>query len=259
MYQAAGLQAEGLDLARFDAITLFRLLRLIYRLRIQLVHWNFYHPLNGYLWALTVLAPWVEHWFTDHISRAVPISHPASGMKKAVKGMLLRRYSKVLCVSQFVLDCLKTEGTWANLSRCVHIINTDRFIPDQVQRSCIRNKTNAEDLFVVLAVAYLIRPKGIDVAIRALTELPEHIVLWVIGDGTESQRPIGVDQRVVVDKQGPLLWRSAKCGTLHASGGLSRVPFPVGRGRWAGGPRGAGMRATGDCERRWRNTGIPGG
>lgn len=188
MYRTAGLQVEGLDLSRFDLGTLYRLVRLIYGLKIQLVHWNFYRPLNGYLAALTILTPWTRHWITDHNSRLLPIRHTGKLAKKLIKKLLLRRYSKVLCVSQFVLECLETEGTWSNLSRCVHIINTDRFLPSSLQRSCLRNKANAEELFVVLAVAHLIRPKGIDVAIRALRDLPEHVVLWVIGDGEDSQR-----------------------------------------------------------------------
>jgi glycosyltransferase involved in cell wall biosynthesis len=36
-----------------------------------------------------------------------------------------------------------------------------------------------------LVVAHLIREKGVDVAIRALTHLPANTVLWVVGDGPE--------------------------------------------------------------------------
>jgi hypothetical protein len=69
-YAREGLEVEAMDLARFDLRALRRLFGLIERHRIEVVHWTFYHPLfNGYLWALAVLKPRVEHYFTDHISR----------------------------------------------------------------------------------------------------------------------------------------------------------------------------------------------
>ena len=44
---------------------------------------------------------------------------------------------------------------------------------------------NADNEFVALTVAYLIRDKGIDVAVRALDALPADVVLWIVGDGPE--------------------------------------------------------------------------
>ncbi len=40
--------------------------------------------------------------------------------------------------------------------------------------------------FVALIVAYLIKDKGIDVALRALADLPTKLVLWIIGEGPEQ-------------------------------------------------------------------------
>ena len=69
-YKGAGLDFAALDLGRFRPRTLLRLLALVVRRRIEVVDWNFFAPLtNGYVWALSVLAPWVEHYFTDHNSR----------------------------------------------------------------------------------------------------------------------------------------------------------------------------------------------
>ena len=49
--------------------TLARLLRLVARHDIEVVDWNFFPPLtNGYVWALSVLAPRLKHYFTDHNS-----------------------------------------------------------------------------------------------------------------------------------------------------------------------------------------------
>jgi glycosyltransferase involved in cell wall biosynthesis len=41
--------------------------------------------------------------------------------------------------------------------------------------------------FVALSVAYLIKEKGVDVAVRAVRELPEDVVLWVVGHGPERE------------------------------------------------------------------------
>ncbi len=55
---------------------------------------------------------------------------------------------------------------------------------------------------MVLAVAHLIPEKGIDVALRALAELPADVVLWVVGDGSEAgrlrrlQAELGLGERV---------------------------------------------------------------
>ena len=192
MYADAGVPVEVLDLSRLTPGTLWRLARLIRRHRIEVVHWNLYHPLNPYLWGLTLLTPGVRHWMTDHISRpravdgaAVPPLN-AGRAKRIVKRILLRRYERVLCVSRFVLASLEAQGTWRGLLPFLHVINTDRFSPDVVERSQRRSATQSEKQFVLLAVAYLIREKGVDVAIRALKELPDEVVLWVVGDGEEA-------------------------------------------------------------------------
>lgn len=192
MYDAAGLPFEVLDLSRWTRHTLWRLARLVRRHRIELVHWNLYHPLNLYLWGLTVLVPSASHWMTDHLSRPSGLDEAAvrtqtSGqLKRLTKQLLLRRYSRVLCVSRFVFASLEAQGIWRGLSCCLHVINTDRFSPHAVERSRLRNATGTEKQFVLLAVAYLIREKGIDVAIRALKELPEQVVLWIVGNGDEA-------------------------------------------------------------------------
>jgi glycosyltransferase involved in cell wall biosynthesis len=41
--------------------------------------------------------------------------------------------------------------------------------------------------FVLVVVAHLIKPKGVDVAIRAMVELPDDVVLLVIGTGGELE------------------------------------------------------------------------
>ena len=76
-YAKEGLAVESLDLRQFRIGTLRRLLHLVRSHEIEVVHWNFYHPLfNGYLWWVSVLSPRVEHFYTDHISR--PRDEPAT-------------------------------------------------------------------------------------------------------------------------------------------------------------------------------------
>jgi len=182
-----GIPVEGLDLRRFRLAGLRRLLRLLRENRIEVVHWNFYHPLvNGYLWALTFLAPRIEHFYTDHISRRPGgrVERNTASLKWVLKWPLSLRYKKTLCISEYVKEELQKQH-WPNLRILHNFINTERFHPDPVRGREVRGSLGVEVEFVALTVAYLIPGKGIDVAVRALAELPEKIVLWVVGDGPE--------------------------------------------------------------------------
>jgi glycosyltransferase involved in cell wall biosynthesis len=199
----AALPVECLDLDRFRWSHVRRLLQVVSENRIEVVHWNFTPPLsNPYLWALALFRPDVRHFFTDHNSRAGPASRPASKLRKAAKRALLKRYAKVICVSDFVRTCLVEQGGWSNLSSCLHFINTDRFRPDAEARQAIRQRLGATDQFVLLIVANLIAEKGVDVALRALPQFPEDVTLWVVGCGGEAEslqalgRELGVAGRV---------------------------------------------------------------
>jgi glycosyltransferase involved in cell wall biosynthesis len=187
-YRDRGLDAEILDLRRLRPGTLIRLLGILSRHRIDVIHWNFTSPLgNPYLWPLTVLRPTLKHYYTDHISRTLPVPPPALGPRRWLKQLLLRRYGRVFCVSEFVRDCLRAQGVWpeARLLPCLHFVNTDRFRPNPGERDRLRHELDAKDRFVVLVVGQLIAAKGIDVLIRAMTDLPPEAVLWIVGDGLE--------------------------------------------------------------------------
>ena len=188
MYRAAGLNVEWLNLGAFCFATLWRLMRLIRETRVELVHWNLYHPVNLYMLSLALLLPRLRHYLTDHVTRELPIVLPRMGARRAVKGVLLRRYSQILCVSDFVQRQLQAEGVWPNLRTCTHFINTERFRPDDVGRSDLRKELDVADRFVVLVVAHLVQWKGIDVVLRALRRLPVRVVAWILGDGPEATR-----------------------------------------------------------------------
>jgi len=186
-YQAMGIEADCLDLRTFSWSRLLKLSQLISRHGISVVHWNFTEMLrNGYLWWLTVLHPGVRHCYTDHASRTVVTGKPCGWLKKATKRLLLRRYGKVFCVSQFIIDDLARKGTCSNLALCRHFVNTERFRPDPAMRATIRTKYAVQDRFVVLTVGQLIKAKGMEVLIRAMAELPDTVILWIVGDGEES-------------------------------------------------------------------------
>jgi glycosyltransferase involved in cell wall biosynthesis len=183
----AGAEAHGLDLRRLRLGQLSRLLGLVRRHRVEVIHWNFYEPLaNPYVWCLTALAPRVAHYFTDHNSRYLSAEHSAGRLKGALKRTLLRRYEKVICVSRYVQGCLEGEGSWPDLTCCLHFVNTDRFRPDPEARAAVRARHGAGGRFVLVAVAHLIREKGIAIALRALAALPDDVVLWVAGGGPEA-------------------------------------------------------------------------
>lgn len=202
-YEAAGIEAHCLDIRRFSVSGLMRLISMIRKYRIDVVHWSFTSTLaNPYVWLLSILAPSTRHFFTDHASRYLPIPPPRTGIRQALKRVLLRRYGKMLCISDFVLKCLENDGCWSNLERCVHFVNVERFAPDPVARDQVRSRLNAQEQFVTVTVAQLTREKGIDVALRALANLRRDVTLWIIGEGPcaddfrQEARELGVEDRV---------------------------------------------------------------
>ncbi|MGE0555116.1 MAG: glycosyltransferase family 4 protein, partial [Gemmatimonadales bacterium] len=153
--------------------------------RIDVVHWNFYPPLtNGFLWGLSVARPSLVHILTDHNSRPASFQ-PQNGrpVVSAIKKLLLKRYAKVLGISDYVVSSLEQARVWSNLDRCHYFVNTDRFAPDEHRRAATRARLGLGDEFVALVVAHLIKEKGVDVAIRACRRLPEGCTLLVAGDG----------------------------------------------------------------------------
>jgi glycosyltransferase involved in cell wall biosynthesis len=188
VYEQAGMRAECLDLHRFRLRTLWRLVRLIRRERIEVIHWSFTQPLtNPYLWALTFLVPGLTHYFIDQTSRPLPLSRPAKGMKRKFKEFLYKRYSKVFGVSQYVTDHLREHGCSSDLSTCRQFLNTGRFRPDPVARSLNRKEFGAGEDFIVLVVAYLVPAKGVDIVINAMQHVPCGIKLWIVGHGEEAE------------------------------------------------------------------------
>ncbi len=186
-YQMYGLPVGHLDLNRFKLTTLIHLIRLIYRNKIHIVHWNFYRPRNWYVLSLAIMMPWVEHYLTDHNSRYLPIRNSRDRMRKTVNKLLFMPYSKVLGVSNFVVSYLQAQGTRSRVSRWHNLVSTERFRPDPVMRTKRRADLDVEGRFVLAVVAHLVKPKGVDVAIRAMGELPDNIVLLVIGTGVELE------------------------------------------------------------------------
>ncbi len=199
-YQAEGLSAESLDLRQFRLGTLFQLARLVKRHRIDVVHWNFFEPVkNGYVWGLSLLAPGVRHYFTDHISRpGVPGVRRKSALKRAIN----RRYAQIFCVSDFVARCLQGPDRWENVRRWTLFVNTERFSPSAQTRQAMRRRHGGNGEFLVLVVAHLIPEKGVDVALRAFRELDSPARLWIVGEGAERSRlealarELGIEDRV---------------------------------------------------------------
>lgn len=202
--ETSGVPIASLDLGQFRWKTLVQLMTIVREHQIDIVNWNFSPPLlNSYLWCLSALQPQLSHFYTDHISRTEDPKAAGSFLKRNAKQLLLRRYSKVLCVSTYVLKCLAVEQTWSNACCCLHFINVERFQPDSQTRSRFRAEQRVADRFVLLSVAHLIKAKGIDVALRAMTKLPDNVVLWVVGTGQEEpalrslSQELGIDHRVV--------------------------------------------------------------
>ena len=161
-YETYGLQVGHLDLNRFKLTTLIHLIRFIYRSKSNIIHWNFYPPRNWYVLSLAIMMPWVRHYLTDHNSREFPILTSKSRFRKAINKLLLMPYSRALGVSNFVVSCLHAQGTWSRVSRWHNLVSTERFRPDQVMRAKSRADLDVEGRFVLVAVAHLIKPKGVE-------------------------------------------------------------------------------------------------
>lgn len=198
-----GMTTHCLDLQRFRVGALKNLWQLTRRNDIDIVHWNLTHPLaNAYLWALSALRPGLRHFYTDHVSRGESPHVAPRGWRRICKKLLLKRYEQVWCVSEFVRNCLATQGTWPALRCCPHFVNTDRFRPDAAERARLRREHGLHDRFIVTVIAQLIPEKGIDLAIRALAQLPERALLWIVGSGPQADElrgltaTLGLEQRV---------------------------------------------------------------
>jgi glycosyltransferase involved in cell wall biosynthesis len=186
-FREAGVEVAFLDLERFSLRTLGRLLGLVSRHEIEIAHWGMLPTLyNPYVWALTLLRPRVRHFFTDHSSRLHPIPGPPPQPLRAIKRLLLRRFSRVVCVSDFVRQCLDRQQVWSNCSSCLHFINTDRFRPDPEEGRRLKASLGDGGRFVALVVGQLIPEKGIDVLLRALPLLPPLATVWVVGEGAHA-------------------------------------------------------------------------
>jgi glycosyltransferase involved in cell wall biosynthesis len=199
-----GIAPVLMDLRTFTAQRAYTLSQILRRERIDLIHWNFTHPIaNGYLWAISVLNPGVRHWFTDHISRPAGGAARPVGARKLIKRLLLRRYQKTLAVSDFVASALNQQNVWGQVATQYHMINTERFRPDAQQRMELRAREGVGDNCVLIAVGQLIPEKGIDVLLNAMVRLPAHVVLWIVGGGPEEHAlrtlvdRLGLQQRVV--------------------------------------------------------------
>ena len=182
-YDAAGITVGALSLRRFEMSTLHQLIQMIGLHQVELVNWSFYDPMSPYVWALSVIRPHVRHILTDHISRYTQQQGNPSRMRRFVKTMLFPRYERIVCVSDFVKDVYARQGIDGRTLSLRHFINTHRFRPDTQARQSLRREFHADSRFVLLAVAHLIREKGIDVLLRALVQLPESVVAWIAGDG----------------------------------------------------------------------------
>lgn len=189
LYRHAGLTAETMNLTHFQYSRLKHLLGVLKRERIDVMHWNFYETLkNPYLWWLSILRPGLRHRFTEHSSRYSPVlAQHRDNIRERVKRSIMCRYEKVYGISDFVLRSHVTSYPAARTARWRYFVNTDRFRPDVDVRHAMRDSLGvAEDRFVITAIANLIRWKGVDVAIRAVAQLPERAILWVVGHGEEE-------------------------------------------------------------------------
>ena len=202
-YREDCLDFAVVDLRRFRIRSLLGLARLIDRYGIDVVHWNLYPPANWYVPLLRLIRPRLAHVLTDHNSRPQTPAHSRNVLKRACRKILAGWYAKTFAVSEYVRSDLQRQAIWREPMRFHHFVNTDRFQPDRLAGEKLRTLHQCERKFVALVVAHLIPEKGVDVAIRAAKELPSHVVLWIVGEGSERKRlhelatSLGIEERVL--------------------------------------------------------------
>lgn len=201
-FSVAGVETEALALHHFEFAKLRTLLRIIRKHRIEVVHWNFYHPFNAYILALSLLCPRLRHHYTDHTSRVAPQNRRNGAVHRRLRTILFSRYARICCISEYVRESLLEAGAPINRTTVIpYFINTDRFRPAPNSRDNLRKRLDTTTPFVALAVAHLIPEKGIDVALRAIDLLLDSS-LWIVGDGPERERlerfvvQMGLEKRV---------------------------------------------------------------
>jgi glycosyltransferase involved in cell wall biosynthesis len=202
-YARADLLVEHLDLTSFSWRHLRTLIRLIKENQTECMHWNFYPALvNPYIWWLSVLTPAVAHVLTEHNSLPLDSFRSDRWLRATVKRMMLKRYRRLWCVSRFVKDFLEEHRGWRGVRAITLFINTERFRPDSQRRQVVREEMSIESEWVGVVVAQLVRAKGVDIALRAIAELPDSVYLWVIGEGPDRQnleqlcQDLGIEERV---------------------------------------------------------------
>ncbi len=202
-YRQAGLRTEAIDLTSFRWQAYRRLLEIIDRYRIRIVHWNLYSPTNFYTPLLRLVRPTVQHIMTDHNSRPPLFKRVKDPVwKYAAKRLFASAYSGIYAISDYVQGDLRSQAVWRAPGRYHYFVNTDRFRPDGQAGAALRTAMHSDGAFILLVVAQLIPDKGVDVVVRALLSSPPETVLWIIGEGQEREnleslaRTLGVLDRV---------------------------------------------------------------
>ena len=133
---------------------------------------------------------------------AQPYAGPL-GWKKALKRLLLTR---AIAKSGASANSCSTAWRPKELGPICAAARTSStrngFAPIPRPRRAVRREYNVGERFIVTVIAQLIPAKAIDIALRALTMLPDHVVLWIVGTGEQAEelkaltRQLGIDKRV---------------------------------------------------------------
>jgi glycosyltransferase involved in cell wall biosynthesis len=175
------------------------LLRLVRTLRADVVHTHLVHAdVYGGLAATLRRTQLVSTKHNDDPFRTGPFRFVERGLAKLADRVVTITES----LRRFTIDQVGVPGGK---------VETIHYGLDGVPEAWGENPPDRvpEGARVLLAVARLTRQKGIDVAVRALPELPDDTVLVVLGEGperhalTELARELGVERRVFLPGRVP--------------------------------------------------------
>ncbi len=96
---------------------------------------------------------------------------------------------RVWSISRYTRDCVAAMGIdERKLGLLPPGVNWQRFGAASIERCrALRDEFRLDGKRIVLSVGRLVRRKGHDLVLRALRDLPDDVVYWVVGDGPERE------------------------------------------------------------------------
>lgn len=160
-------------------------------------------PINPYV---ALIAKYIRSKGYHLVTHGVGLDIYGNSPEYRLARKLLYRYSdKLICGANFQKKIMLKEGCkHEKLSVVIGGVDTDIFRPCVCQD--IRTKFNLDSDFIAMSIGRLIKRKGFDIAIKAMSYLRnEDITLVIVGDGPEGSNLVNLINKLSLGKRVKLL------------------------------------------------------